>query len=276
MRNTKSTRTALFVLTAAGGLAVAAATPMAHVATAHAPESSAGRTAQPENLPDGMEILERHAEAIGGRAAFEGIDTLKTVSTLEIPMAGVQGTVTTYAAAPRKLRIVVDIPQLGQQETGYTDGVAWSNSELQGPQIMEGEAAAQQKLQADFYLPVEPGLLYSEAEAVGTEDVEGEACYKVELVTNDGLEQTSWYSIDSGLQLKTAAVVESPQGEITNETLILEYMNVRGIKIPKLTRSTVAGTQEVVTTVEEAVADADLPEDAFEMPEEVKQIAPGR
>jgi len=268
MRSTRFTRTALVALIAAGGLATATGPALA------GGDTDAGLSAQPENLPEGMEVLNRNAEAIGGRRAFEGIDTLKTVATLEIPAAGIQGTVTTYSAAPMKMRVVVDIPQFGKTESGYTDGVAWGYSELQGPQIMEGDQAAQQRQQADFYLAVEPERLYESAETVGTEDVEGERCYKVELVTEDGFEQTSWYSVESGLQRKTAAVAESPQGRITNETFILEYMEVQGIKIPKRTRSVVAGTQEILTQVQEAVADADLPDGIFEMPEPVKEIAP--
>lgn len=268
MRSTRFTRTALVAIVAAGGLATVAGPSLAGGGT------NDGLRAQPENLPDGMEVLERNAEAIGGRAAFEGIDTLKTVSTLEIPIAGISGTVTTYSAAPRKLKIVVDIPQFGRQSSGFIDGVAWSYSEIQGPQILQGEQADQQRQQADFYLAVEPGRLYASAETVGVEDVEGERCYKVELTTESGFEQTAWYSVDSGLQRKTASTTSSPQGEVTNETVILEYMDVQGIKIPKRTRSLIAGTQEVLTMVEEAVADADLPDDAFEMPEAVEEIAP--
>lgn len=57
----------------------------------------------PRSMPAVEAILDKYVAAIGGKAAIEKLSSRVQKGTIEIPSAGITGTIEIYAKAPNKL-----------------------------------------------------------------------------------------------------------------------------------------------------------------------------
>lgn len=66
----------------------------------------------------------------------------------------------------------------------------------------------------------------------GIEAVEGEDAYEVEITPTKGKKSSAYYSVKTGLKLKTASKMETPRGELVISTFYKDYKNYGGILLP--------------------------------------------
>lgn len=246
---------------------------VALVGAASAPvwTASAARAQEGEDLPTAEAVFDRFVEVTGGRAAYEGLGNRVSSGTMSIPAQGISGTITVMQAPPNKMVNEVEFGGIGKSRSGFNGEVAWESNQMMGPRVLQGAEAAQAKRSAVFNPELHWRDLYQSAETVGVEEVDGEKAYKLDLVSTDGQEVTQFYSKDSGLLLRSTTTVTNQMGQVPVVTKIVEWKEFDGIKVPVKTTISMTGV-EMVISVDEVKHNADLPADAFALPEEVQKL----
>ncbi len=224
-----------------------------------------------QTLPAAASILDKYVDATGGKAAYEKLRTEVSTSNLTFAATGLSGTITIYRAAPNKSYMAMEIPGAGKIEEGTDGEIAWSNSAIQGPRVKDGDEKNLAFLMAAFASEVRWRDFYKSAETVGAEDVNGKSCYRVEMLSNDGLKQTRWYEKETSLLAKVAMTVKSAMGEVPTETVMGDYRADGGILRPHKSTTKVMG-QEIVTVVESVKPNVEIEPSRFAPPEEVKAL----
>jgi len=224
-----------------------------------------------EPLPQAGAILDKYIQATGGRAAYEKLRSEVRTGSMEIVGKGITFKLTLYRAAPSKSYMVLEVPGVGKMEEGTDGQVAWSLSALQGPRVKEGDERAQALLGAAFNADLRWRDFYKSAETQGTEEVNGQSCYKVLITTKEGLQQTRYYDKKSGLLVKATMIAKTQMGEIPTESVVSDYKTVDGILIPHKTFMKVLG-QEILMTLESLKTNVEIEESRFQAPEEIKAL----
>jgi hypothetical protein len=224
-----------------------------------------------EALPQASAILDKYVEATGGRAAYEKLRSEVRTGSMEIVGKGITFKMTLYRAAPSKSYMVLEVPGVGTVEEGTDGQVAWSRSALQGPRVKEGGERALALLAAAFNGDLRWRELFQSAETSGTEEVNGQPCYKVLVATKDGVQQTRYYDKKSGLLVKTNMIAKTQMGDIPTESLVSDYKPVDGILVAHKAVTKMLG-QELTMTVESIKTNVQIEESRFQPPDDIKAL----
>jgi hypothetical protein len=222
-------------------------------------------------LPDAESILDRYAEVTGGKAAYEKHTSEIITGTIAFPEQGLSGRLTRYATAPDKEYSVVELGPIGKIESGVFSGVAWEKSAILGPRVKSGDEKDQAVREARFNAPIEWRKLFTKAEASGKEPVNGEECYKVTLTPATGKPESQFYSVKTGLLLKTTVTAISPMGDVAVEVEVSDYKKFGGVLYPTRLKQK-AGAQELDITVTSIKFDEPVPAQFFELPGDIKAV----
>ena len=97
----------------------------------------------------------------------------------------------------------------------------------------------------------------------GEEDVNGSPCYKVLITDESGNTTTAYIDKDTMLTVKTVTTVEQMGQEMTVESLIEGYMDVNGIKFPKVISQNSGGVELARITFNKIELDKDIDDSVF-------------
>ncbi len=227
-----------------------------------------------QELPDGRELVDRYVELIGGREAAMSRPFIRSTGSFQMPAMGITGQLTAWQAQPGKNAVVVEIPGLGQIRSGYNGEVGWSLDPIQGPRLMEGAELAQTSEEASFASSIRDTSLVTAAETEEQTEMNGEACWRVKLTWKSGRETFDCYSVESGLMVGSVSSSESPMGTIQVTTLLDDYREFGGFRMPTRMTQQMMG-QEQVMVIENVEFPA--PDDSvFELPPEIQALVNGR
>jgi outer membrane lipoprotein-sorting protein len=165
----------------------------------------------------------------------------------------------------------MELDGVGKIESGTSNGVPWEKSAMMGPRVKSGDEKAQSLRESTFNSALNWRKIYSKAETVGVENVEGQECYKVTLTPAEGKPETNYYSKKTGLHVKSAAIASSPMGEVPVEVIISDYKDFDGILQPTKMIQRVAG-QELVITIQSVKTNEEIPADKFDPPADIKAL----
>ena len=226
--------------------------------------------AQDADLPKAEEVLAKYIEATGGEAAYKALRTRKITGTIEFVGAGISGDLEIWQQAPDKMKTVLNLENVGTVEQGTDGQTAWERNPITGDRLLDGTEKAAFLRQAAFNADLMTAELFDKVETTAKEDVDGTPCYVVVLTPAEGEPETRYYEVESGLMLKSKQTVETPMGAIPVESLVSDYREVDGIKVPFKSTEKLVG-QEIQTTLDKVEHGVEIPEDAFEVPEGIKQ-----
>ena len=234
-----------------------------------AQSSSAATTTS--SLPSGRAIIDRYVQAIGGRDAVLRHTTIRSVGTFEMPAAGVKGDLLVVQAKPNKMALTMNIPGMGQMNTGFDGTTGWSINPMQGPRLLEGKELEQIREDAGPAATLRGPDRVRSAETVELTTMGGQPCYKVRIVSMSGRETFDCYSPETGLLVGMTQRQESPMGTVEVTTLFSDWKEFNGLKTATKLRQSMMG-QEQVLTIDRL--EFDRPEDmkAVELPEQVKPL----
>jgi hypothetical protein len=232
-----------------------------------APLTSATTTA---NLPTARSILDRHVEAIGGRAAILGHKSMFVKGTLSMPSSGLSGAVEVYGAAPNKSLMKLSLGGVGELIEGF-DGVhGWGLSPMTGPMLLEGKQLEDRRFDSDFHSELRPDMRYSSMTTLEQTEFDGRPCYKVRLVRKSGGEDTEFYDVKTGLQAGKIFGRETEMGTMTSTVTIKEYRKFGNLLQPTSIRQQVGPVEQVITV--ESVEYDNVPASMFEPPAAIKAL----
>ena len=185
-----------------------------------------------EGLPTADQIIEKYVQAMGGKAALEKINSRVTKGTLEIPAAGMSGTVETYEKAPNKSITIVNLAGFGMIQDGFDGTKGWGDNPMTGLRDKSGTELANAKLEAELHRPIKIKQLYSTLTVKGKEKVGDKEAYVVEATPKEGSVEKWYFDTQTGLMIRTDVTQESPEGQIPTEVYLDEYKEFDGVKVP--------------------------------------------
>jgi hypothetical protein len=234
------------------------------------PGQEPSATAPAKDLPSAESILDRYVEVTGGREAYEKRTSEVAHGKMEMAGVGISGELTSYAK-PGLQYVVIELAGVGKIEQGIKDGIAWENSILQGARIKTGEEREATLRDAIFNAPIHWREIYPTVETVSIESVNGENAYRVLQTPAEGNAVTSYYSVESGLAIKTSMTLASQMGDIPVEATMSEYREFEGVLSPTKMIQKAAG-QNIAITVDSVEVNADIPDERFDLPEAVQAL----
>lgn len=224
-----------------------------------------------ESLPSAKEIYEKYLTAIGGKDKMKAITSRQVVMTIEIPAAGVKGTVSMFQVPPAKAFSETELGGMGKFAQGSDGEIAWEMSPMAGARILSGKERDTFMRGMRFDSEWNYEGQYKDMKTTKTEKVGDKTAYVVEMVSNEGNKETRLFDKDSGLLLASRATATTQMGEVPTETLFDDYREVNGIKMSFKQTAKMMGS-ELKTTVEKAEFNAEIPESKFELPADIKAL----
>lgn len=221
-------------------------------------------------LPKPRAIYSRYIAAIGGEDVIRSHSSTTSRGRFVLSDFGVEGSVEAFAAAPDSVSMKIDLSGLGSIESGYNGDIGWSIDPLQGSSIMEGNQLAYMAQQADYYLPLNLASAFTQQQTVAIEPVAGEDCYHVQMLDAAGNPASLFFAVDSGLLLRSSAMVASPLGEIEVITDFAEYGEFGGYRVPIVTNINQGGQQISIHFTE--IAFDNVSPGRFEPPVSIKAL----
>jgi hypothetical protein len=227
--------------------------------------------AQNTPLPTGEAVLDRFVEATGGKDAYLKHTSEIQTGTLDYPALGVKAPVTRYSAPPDQYLLSMEMPGVGKVDTGVSNGIAWSNSAIAGPRVLEGQEKALALREAKFNGVVNWRQTIAKAENKGIEPVDGDDCYRIVLTPKEGREETRYFSVKSGLLVKASTIAATQVGDIPVEMRYTGYKQFNGVLFP-VTVTQVAAGQEFSVTIQNIENDKPIPAEKFALPADIKAL----
>lgn len=217
-------------------------------------------------LPPATAIIAKYIQAIGGEEVLRGHTSRK--DTGRITAAGLDGEMTTYAAAPNKRLNILATPQMGELRQGYNGEKGWETGP-QGVRFLEGEVLADRARSSDFYQPLNMEK-DNEIRVVGLETFNGAKCYRLSLTPRSGgdpvpaAEQFLFFDASTGLLAGRIAERHTSNGAARVETIFSDYKEFGGVQIPTLTITKAMGKEQRMV-VNNVVFD-EVPDSVFDAP----------
>ena len=181
-------------------------------------------------------VLDKFVAAAGGAAAFEKITTRVATGTLEIPDAGITGSIQITEKAPNKSFAVVELGAIGAMREGTDGTVAWDDNPQTGLREKTGEELAEALRSATFNSEIKMKSVYKTIEVTGREQVGGRDAIAVLGTPASGSPTKMFFDAQSGLMIKQSMTRQSPQGPVDVDVYMDDYRDVGGIKQPYLIR----------------------------------------
>lgn len=217
-----------------------------------------------------LKVIDTYIEKIGGKEMLLGIQSMHTVGTMSIPMAGMTGQMQIFVSEPGKISIIMELPGFGRSESGYDGEYGWSSDPMSGPRLMTEEEVSDLKNQADPSAIVNYRENYTTIEHQGEVEFDGKKAAKIRLVREGGRESFEYYSTDTGLMVGTEGLQASPMGEIKITSVLSDYKEFGGMKMPTKT-TTSMGPQQMIMTISKVELNK-VEDSAFKRPAAVEAL----
>jgi len=174
-------------------------------------------------LPAPQEVLARFVKEIGGKAAFEKLNSQHIKGKFEMAGQGITGDLEVFAKRPDKLVIKINLPGLGEMLQGFDGTVGWSVDPVTGPMVLEGKVLEQLREQAQFDAVLHNSADFKSMATIGLTPFEGRDCYKLKLVRATGQEVTEYYDSKTGLLAGSTEIQETPLGPVNATGIVSDY-----------------------------------------------------
>ncbi len=224
--------------------------------------------AQGSGCLPGDKIMDKYIKATGGMASYDKINNRITWSTLDIKDQNLKLAITTYAAKPNKILIVMDVPGVGRVERGMSEGVVWERTP-KGVQIKTDKEAKEGLRDANFDKFAYWKTSFNDVQCIGVDTVDGHSCFITIMTPRVGDPLTVHIDRVSGLILKIDFAISPKSGLTTASILIGDYRDVDGILIPFMNRMRVMN-EERVMTVDSLRQNVNIPDSLFALPTDVR------
>lgn len=183
-------------------------------------------------LPSADEILDKYVKASGGKEAIQKLTSRASKGTFEIEAMGISGGFQSYAKAPNKNAVTIEIPGFGTVQQVFDGTKAWDSNPQTGLRELAGEELAAQKRDGDFYQTINMKTHYPKMTVKGKEKVGTAEAYLVEATPAEGGPEKLYFDVTTGLLIRTDVERDSPNGKMAVEAYMSDYKVVDGVNIP--------------------------------------------
>ena len=184
------------------------------------------------------QILDKFAQALGGKAAFDKLTTRVSKGTFAIDAMNASGPIEITQKAPGKLVTTIEITGFGAIKEGTDGSTAWAQDPVSGLRDKSGPELAAAKLDGEFYRDIKLKQLYPKMEVKGKEKLGEREAYIISATPPEGDPEKMYFDTQNGLLVRLDVEREGPQGKLPFEIYYEDYREVDGVKLPFVTRLT--------------------------------------
>lgn len=212
------------------------------------------------------QVLDKHVDATGGRAAYERIKSTVTKATARLAAQGIGGPMEIYAKYPNKMLTVQTLSGIGETRQGYDGKVAWSKDPLQGLRKLSGPEAELVARGAVFNTQLNWRKAFPKVALLPDKKIGAATCYVVKLAPEVGQPLLQYFDQKTLYMVRMDMTFEGPQGKMAIETTIGDYRPVDGVKVPFSMRQKIGGAAEMVVTLNSVKNNVPVDDALFAMP----------
>lgn len=221
-------RVALLVLTAA---ALATTNASAQRRPGRAAAVSAEQVTSVADAPSAAILAARHDSLVGGRAALEGLSSIRLLGRFSIPAAGLDAPLEILKRKPNLFVFRTVLGDQGEIVQGFDGTVAWSMRPGEGARLLQGGERAQVEQQADFFGDLHDLARFASAETMGAVEFEGRPTWQVRLVRPSGDTLYEYFDRETGLSAGGAMDIPTGLGRVRQKTLYGDYRSFGPLRI---------------------------------------------
>ena len=167
-------------------------------------------------------VMNKYFDAIGGKAAIEGLKSLSAESSME--MQGNEVFVSQKIVSPDKYSMSMNHPQAGEVFRMVVNGAKGSVSQMGQTQEVPAEMLEDQMMQDDLQADLHPEKFGFTSKVKGIEKVDGKECYVIEKTNDKGTKIVSYFDKATGLKVKDNS--SNAKGEAST----VVYDNYKAVK----------------------------------------------
>jgi len=234
------------------------------------PAKPAADSAADAPLPQAKEIITKFVKEIGGKAAFDKIESQHIKGKFEMVGQGITGDLEVSAKRPDKLVIRITLPGIGELAQGFDGKVGWSLDPITGPMVLEGKMLDQQREEARFDSVLHDETNFTSRETIGRTQFEGKDCLKLKLVRKSGQEVTEYYDAQSGLLMGSAEVQETPLGSVNATGILSDYKKFGDVLFATKLTQKMGPLAQVMTF--SSMEFNKVEDSAFDLPDPIKTL----
>jgi predicted Zn-dependent peptidase len=190
-------------------------------------------------------VLQAYIKACGGEEKLGKIKTMTQKGMLDAGMAKLDMNIDMVAG--QSIKMVLSMNGSPFMTQLFHDNKL---SISQMGQKMEGDEndVLQAKIQCDPLAELHLEQYGMKLNLKGIENLNGKDAYAMEITAPNGDISTDYYDVATGLKLKTISVKKDGDKTTTSETIIVEYMEMEGMKFPKKIKQSGGGQDAVIIT----------------------------
>lgn len=196
-----------------------------------APTAQADEAHAAEEQLDAKAAIARAVDAMGGRAAFDAVETYYSKSTITVRGQDLSSVVEVWWRN-EDFYMRSEMPGLGVAQVWKHGEETWGDDPVRGRHRLEGKQARAAMLDACPSLLAYWPRYFAHAQAGPTVAVEGLALVYVQFTGPDTPEFTVGLDSETGLPATHATVRDTPQGALPVTTWLHDYREVAGIRVP--------------------------------------------
>jgi len=208
-------------------------------------------------------VIDKYVEAVGGRAAWEGVKSLDLSYSAE--MQGMKMNMSMKRKRPAMYATAVSVAGMGVVQETRFDGQAAMESGMQGSRELLGNDLDEVRLSAEIL----PELNYLSTpyscSLISVEEVDGKLCHMLEISLPGGNRFQEYYDVETGLKLQKVQSGEAGPGgaKMSQTSTFDDYRTVQsGIKLP-YALSISMGPQPLKLNLDVARVNSDIPDADF-------------
>ena len=226
----------------------------------------AQETAKPaESLPTIHQILEKYERVLGNKATAEKFQTVYMKGSLEVPSAGLSGTIEIFSKAPNKQAVFSDLPRYGTVKNVFNGSEGWMESPNQGIDNVTGVGLAEMRRNADLMREYKLKELYPKMKLLGKEKSGDRDAYVLEATPTEGSAEKLYFDTQTGLLIRNDCETDGPEGRLLSERYLEDYKAVDGIQYPMTLRQDTP-SYDLVIKISEVKHDVPVDDSKFEKP----------
>jgi outer membrane lipoprotein-sorting protein len=215
------------------------------------------------------EIIAKNVEARGGEAKLRAVKSIRLTGKIEVG-PGMVAPTTLVIKRPGMVRMEFTIQGMTAVQA-YDGKQGWDIMPFQGKKDAEPMAADDVKELEDEADIDGPLMDYkakgNTVEYLGKDKVEGSDAYKLRVTRKNGIIETSYIDVDTGLEVKTITKAKIHGNDTEVETTYSDFRTVDGLVVPFAIESgTAGGTQKQKITVDKIEINPEISETDFHMP----------
>ena len=198
-------------------------------------QGNAGSQEKPQ-LPTVEQIADNFANAIGGKAAIQKVNTIVEKGTASTAQGPIQYEID--KKGPNSYLITGTLKNGSKIQQGTDGTIGWRGSQ-RGVEELTGIQLRALIANGRFDRNLLPAAAFSNARVVGTETIDGHECYVVRgALSTKGFSERQYFDRQSGLLLRRTIYEQTLFGLMPQTDDYSDYRDVQGVKVPFTVKST--------------------------------------